>query len=179
MKKLKRIVAVVMAVLMLTAAVSVTSVAQEKTSGEKSTSNEKIIHEYLTEDMGLNDAAACGVLANMKAESGLRADIYNGSHTSYGLCQWSGSRLNNLKNYCNRNGYDWHSLNGQLHYLEYELQNNYGKVLNNLKSTKNSGQGAYNAGYNFCYNFEVPSNRTSRSQQRGGIAQNNFWPHYI
>lgn len=172
MKKLLRVLSVVLAVCMLTAAVSITSVAKA------SSDNESIIHEYLTEDMGLCDAAACGVLANMKAESGLRANIYNGNHSSYGLCQWSGSRLNKLKNYCNRNGYDWHSLNGQLHYLEYELENSYKGVLKDLQGTKNSSKGSYNAGYNFCYDFERPANRSSRSHERGGIAQRNFWPHY-
>ena len=171
-KKLIRILACLLTVCMLTAAVSVTSVAQA------SSENEQTIHEFLTEDMSLSDAAACGVLANMKAESGLRANIYNSNHSSYGLCQWSGSRLNNLKNYCNRNGYDWHSMNGQLHYLQYELTNSYKSVYNSLKGIGNIRNGAYNAGYKFCYNYEVPANRTSRSQQRGNIAKNTFWPHY-
>ena len=62
MKKLIRILAAVLTVCMLTAAVSVTSVAQSNSS------NERTIHEYLTEDMGLCDAAACGVLANIPSQ---------------------------------------------------------------------------------------------------------------
>ena len=34
-----------------------------------SSRNESVIFKYLTEDMGLNIAAACGVLANIQAES--------------------------------------------------------------------------------------------------------------
>ena len=38
-------------------------------------SNEEIIYNYLTKTMGLNAAGACGVLANIQAESGMQSAI--------------------------------------------------------------------------------------------------------
>ena len=52
-------------------------------------------------------------------------------------------------------------------------------MLQSLKSVENTAQGAYEAGYNFCYNYEVPSNRASRSVQRGEMAMYDFWPKYV
>ena len=42
----------------------------------------------------------------------------------------------------------------------------------------NSADGAYNAGYRFCYDFERPANKGSRSSQRGSVAKNSYWPSY-
>ena len=169
-----RILSCVLTVCMLSVAVSLASVSVAQASSE----NERIIHDYLAESLHLNDAAISGILANMECESGLKSDIYNSNHSSYGLCQWSGSRLTNLKNFCNRNGYDWRSMTGQLHFLQYELTNSYAKVLSYLRGVPNSASGAYNAGYYFCAPFEIPANTSGRSAQRGGIAQNKYWNHW-
>ena len=59
-----------------------------------------------------------------------------------------------------------------------ELENKYPSVLSYMKSVDNSAQGAYDAGYYWCYYFEIPGNRASNSVKRGNIAQNDFWPEY-
>lgn len=49
---------------------------------------ERSVFEFLTTELGLNSAAACGVLANIEAESNFILTSYGDGGTSYGLCQW-------------------------------------------------------------------------------------------
>ena len=60
-------------------------------------SYESQIFKYLTEELGFNTAAACGVLANIEAESGFNPNIYGDGGTSYGICQWHAERMTNLQ----------------------------------------------------------------------------------
>ena len=66
----------------------------------------------------------------------------------------------------------------QLYYLKYELQNFYPKVWNYVYTVENSDQGAYDAGYYWCYNFEIPDKREERSVARGNSAKEKYWPKY-
>lgn len=139
--------------------------------------NEEIIFAFLTRECGFNTAAACGVLANIKAESGFRPTALN-SIGCYGICQWYKGRRTRLNNFCEENGYDSASLEGQLWYLKYELQNHYKGTWNYLKGVDNTSDGAYDAAYYWCYYFEIPENRTSNSIKRGNSAQDTYWPKY-
>ena len=141
-------------------------------------SNEELTFLYLTQEAGLNTAAACGVLANIKAESSFRPTALSSGGGSYGICQWTGSRRTRLQNYCENRGLDYTTLSAQLQFLEYELENYYPKVMNYLRAVDNTAQGAYDAGYYFCYHFEAPSNRASRSVTRGNSARDTYWPKY-
>ena len=141
-------------------------------------SNENSIYKFLTEEMGLNCAGACGVLANIKYESGFKPDIYGDNGTSYGICQWHLGRFERLKSYCSENGYDYTSLNGQLHYLDYELNKSYKKVLSYIKSVPDTAQGAYDAGYYWCVYFEIPANKEQSGAKRGNLAKNTYYPKY-
>ena len=154
----------------------------EEIFANDATSNEQKVYAYLVYIIKLSPAASCGVLANIKCESGFKPTTHNTSDPyggSYGICQWLAGRRTNLQNYCAEKGYDYTTLEGQCHFLNYELTNRYPKVLQSLKSVENTAQGAYEAGYNFCYNYEVPSNRASRSVQRGEMAMYDFWPKYV
>lgn len=72
---------------------------------------------------GFSAAAACGVMGNIQVESGFDATIEEiGNAIGYGLCQWSFSRRTNLVNWCNNNGRDYTTVEGQLDYLIYELE---------------------------------------------------------
>ncbi|MCD8048108.1 MAG: phage tail tip lysozyme, partial [Clostridia bacterium] len=142
-----------------------------------SESNEQIVYDFLIDEMGLNAAAACGVLANIRAESSFNPNALGDSGTSYGICQWHNSRWTNLKNYCNNNGYDWTTLEGQLHFLYYELVSSYAEVWNYLNSVDNTSDGAYNAGYYWCYNYEIPANTAYVASVRGGYAR-EYWEIY-
>ena len=153
-----------------------TSFDQAVASGNYS--NEQLTFLYLTQEAGLNTAAACGVMANIKAESSFRPTALSSGGGSYGICQWTGSRRTRLQNYCANRGLDYTTLTAQLQFLEYELENYYPKVMNYIRAVDNTAQGAYDAGYYFCYHFEAPSNRASRSVTRGNSARDTYWPRY-
>ena len=138
-------------------------------------SNEEKCYMFLTREMGLNTAAASGILANIRRESSFNPD--SGS-SYYGLCQWGGGRLTNLRSFCSSNGYSASSLEGQLRFLAHELEQSYSSVLSYLQGVDNSAQGAYDAGYHFCYNYERPANRESSSVSRGELARDTYYPKY-
>lgn len=141
-------------------------------------SNEEIVVRFLVKELGYTVAAACGVAGNIKYESGFKPTSSGDSGTSYGICQWHAGRKTRLINWCNDNGYDYKTLEGQLFYLKQELTKYYTKVHKYLLTCENSAQGAYDAGYYFCYHFEAPANRSSKSVTRGNYAKNTVWPRY-
>lgn len=151
-------------------------------SANATSDNKTQIFSYLTKEMGLNSAAACGIMANIEKESNFKpGKIIRDSNglPSGGLCMWNGSRLNRLKNYCNNNGLNYLSIKGQLSYLEYELGlSQYKHILKYLKNVANNSSGAYDAAYYWCYYFEIPASRGSRSVQRGNAAIRTYWPTY-
>ena len=122
-------------------------------------SNEQKCYEYFKNNMGLNTAGACGIMANIKYESGFKPNIYGDGGTSYGIC---------------KNNYDYTSIEGQLHFLQYELENSYKSLTNYIKKVSNTSQGSYDAGYKFCYDFERPANKSTKSVQRGNYAKTYF-----
>lgn len=145
--------------------------------------NEQIIFDYLTTKMGINSAAACGVLANIEKESGFNPNIYGDGGTSYGICQWHDmkegvGRFTNLKNYCAEHSLDYQTLEGQLEFLSYELENLVPRVWNALFSAENSEDGAFGAAYAWCYYFEIPANREVKAVERGNLAKEKYWPIY-
>lgn len=141
-------------------------------------SNEEMVFVFAVKKMGYNTAAAAGLLANLKAESSFRPDANGDSGTSYGICQWHASRKTRLINWCSDNGYDYTTLEGQLYFLKYELEKYYPSVHKYMKGVSDTAQGAYDAGYYFCYHFEAPANRASKSQSRGNSAKNTYYPKY-
>ena len=165
----KRILGTFLALLMIFPFVAV--LADEPAKGTER-SNVDIIYDFLTGDMKLNSAAACGILANIEMESGFNPEALGDNGTSYGICQWhdiaeGSGRWTKLREFCVKNGYDPSKLMSQLYYLKYELQNFYPKVWNYVYSAENSEQGAYDVGYYWCYNFEIPDKREERSVARG------------
>lgn len=150
----------------------------EEIFADATLSNEEKIFAYLYYEMDYPAAAVCGMLANIKCESTFRPTAWNAAGGSYGICQWTGGRYTNLKNWCADNGYDYTTLEAQCRFLKYELENRYTKVHSYMKSTQNTAEGAYDAGYYYCYNFEVPANRGSVSIKRGNMARDDYWPKY-
>ena len=138
-------------------------------------SNEHEIYAFLTSEMGYNRAATMGVMANIKYESSYRTDCVGDGGTSYGLCQWHAGRKTNLINWCAENGLDYTALDGQLRYLKYEVVNRYPSVHSYMKQVENSAEGAYDAAYYFCFNFEAPAARTSQSTKRGVYARDTLY----
>ena len=142
-------------------------------------SNEEMIFVFAVKKMGYNEAAASALVANIKYESGFRPDASGDSGSSYGICQWHASRKTRLISWCESNGYDFQTLEGQLYFLKYELEKYYPSVHRYLLSVSNDAQGAYDAAYYFCYNFEAPANRASKSNTRGNYAKNTVYPKYL
>ncbi|MBR5753430.1 MAG: SH3 domain-containing protein [Clostridia bacterium] len=140
--------------------------------------NEEYCYNFCVNNMGLNTAAAAGLLANFEQESSFNPTLSGDSGSSYGLCQWNKDRKSALINYCNSHGMSYSTLYGQLSYLYYELQNEYPELLSTLRSTANTSNGAYNAGYRFCYDFERPASKESKSQSRGSSASRTYFPKY-
>lgn len=150
-------------------------------------SNMEEIYVYLTEELNLNTAVACGLLANMHQES--RIDPKNdNTEITFGICQWAQEGRDWIINWCTENGYDPESLNAQLAFLKHEFLEvdyndgydgtYYNKIYQYLLGIENSAEGAYEAAYYFCYYFERPSNKETRAKTRGDLAQNNFYPFF-
>ncbi|MBQ6647024.1 MAG: InlB B-repeat-containing protein [Clostridia bacterium] len=137
-----------------------------------------IVYTYLTETLGYNRAAACGILSNIQYESNFRPNAIGDSGAAYGICQWN-SRRQSLINYCERNGFEsWQDIYGQLGYLDYELENNKKKVGDYLKQVPDTPKGAYDAGYYFCVYFEIPANRYEKGIKRGSTAVTKYFAMY-
>lgn len=139
------------------------------------------IFSFLTAEFGMNSAAACGILANMHAESALNPrssckDI-NGK-TSYGLCQWNDGRFKRLQSWCKENGEDYTTIAGQLRFLSDELVNSYPQTYTHLMNVEDTEEGAYDAAHYWCYYYEQPASRGKRSKERGNLARNSYWPNY-
>lgn len=139
---------------------------------------ERQIFDFLTQQMGLNSAAASGVLANIEAESGFSLTAYGDGGTSFGLCQWHNSRFTNLRSFCRNQGYDYTSLEGQLNYLSFELRTKYTDTYNVLRNVPDTADGAYQAAYYWCVHFEVPANKEAAGARRGRTAQLKYWVRY-
>ena len=137
--------------------------------------NEQKCYYFLTKKLGFSTAAACGILANIRAECDFDPTL--GSSYS-GLVQWYTSDQKKLKKWCADNGYDYESITGQLSYMYVELQNDYPKVFNYLQSVEDSAQGAYDAAYYFCYYYEIPATKQTQSERRGAKARDTYYPKY-
>ncbi len=168
-------------------------------------STEQEVFDYLTGTMGLNTAAACGVMANIYSESGFIPNnlenayektlgytdssytraVDRGTYTNfiydragYGLCQWTfWSRKQGLYNMAQTRGVSIADLEMQMDYLKYELSG-YSSLMSTLRSVPDTAAGAYTAGYYFCKLFEQPSDTETRSVSRGNLAKNTYYPEY-
>ena len=139
---------------------------------------EREVFDYLTNELMLSNAAACGVLANIEHESSFQPTIFGDKGTSYGLCQWHNERFTALRGYCAYLGLDYRTVEGQMAYLKYELGTNYVSLLLYLQSIDNTPEGAYKAAYQWCVLFERPSNMQVKAASRGELARGKYWPRY-
>lgn len=147
--------------------------------------NEGTVYRFLVGQAGMSSAGACGIMANIQKESGFNPHATGDNGTSYGICQWHNGRWTAMKNWCKSHGYDSTTLNGQLNYLKFELSQNNSSYLwngktiyNKMLAVSNSAQGAYDAGYTWCYYYEVPANKSQVSVTRGNLAKNSYWKEY-
>ncbi len=139
--------------------------------------NEEKLYNYLS-SQGFNDAAICGILANIERESGFDTEALGDGGTSFGICQWHEGRWDSLEKYCEKNNLDASSIEGQGQYLVSELKNNYSGVYDTLMNVPNTSEGAYEAAYKWTTDFEIPADAESEGDSRGSNAQSNYWDKY-
>lgn len=170
---IRRIAALALALVLVVG----TFAAAPAARSEAASSNQEQIYTILTDELGFNVAAATGIMANIYCESTFRPTAYNPAG-SYGLCQWLGGRLHNLRSWCSSNGYDYSSIEGQLHFLDHELENGYSSVYDHLMNVEESAEGARDAAAYWTIHFEKPANMRSVAVRRGNIAVSRFWSTY-
>lgn len=156
---------------------SATPASTDAIFSNDSLSNEQKVFAFITTRMGYTSAVACGIMANIYAES--RFNPASVSSAGYsGICQWSKTRFAAIVSWCESRSYDPLSLEGQLNYLKYDLDSRNTVYHKALKAMGNTAQDAYDAGYYFCYYYERPSNKASKSDTRGIRARDVYWPKY-
>lgn len=153
-------------------------IPQTQVYADSAQTTEVKVYNYLVGKLGFNVAATCGLMANIKQESGFNISETGDGNTSYGLFQWHAGRKSKLISYCKDKKLNYKTVEGQLSYFQYELKKSYKKVYDYLKSVDNSAKGAYKAGHYFCYYYEVPSNRAVKSAKRGTLARDTYWKKY-
>lgn len=142
--------------------------------------NIQTIFNFLTIEMGYNEAAAVGVLANMDRENDSFDPHRNedSSGAGYGICQWTGARRTKLVSWCQNNGYDSSSLEGQLWYLKHETETSYSFVHSYMLDVPNTSQGASDAAFYWCVHWEAPLDTYGDATERAGIARDTYWPQF-
>ena len=124
---------------------------------------------------GMCAAVGCGIAGNIKAESNFRTNAVGDNGTSFGICQWHNNRGTAMKSFCQNYGGDWNiNLTGQLEYLWWELCNNKGYGLSDLRTIYNSLEGAKKAADIFVRKFERPKNVDNASIKRQANAE-TYW----
>jgi len=79
---------------------------------------------YLKDRLGLSPIAAAAVAGHAVQESGVQASGAVGDKgTAFGVFQWRGDRLSNLKQFAGKQGKDWKDLATQIDFAAWEGQN--------------------------------------------------------
>lgn len=159
-------------------------------------------YRFFTETMGLNPAAACGILANIYNECAFKPNnlqqyyenklgytdesyteaVDNGTYKNfvhdsagYGLVQftwWEYKR--DFLAYAKKKGKSIGDTQTQLEYLRISM--GAGRI-KKLKGFPNTKQGAYDAGKYFCDSYERPGLK-DQPVKRARLARDTFWPKY-
>lgn len=124
---------------------------------------------------------ACGIAGNIKCESNFNPTAVGDNGTSYGLCQWHNTRMDNLISFCKENNIAYDTVEGQIKYLVYELMNKFKKTYD-IISADDIRNDVEKVAINFCLTFEVPKNKETVCQQRAATAKNvlaNYRKHKL
>ena len=120
---LNRIISFLCSLLILTGSIQIPS-SNLNVNALSAADAEAQIYHYLTNNMGYNDAVACGILANIECECNFNIVLKEvGNNVGYGIVQWSGGRRDDLKSWCKNNGYAHNTLEGQLRFMVHEMNN--------------------------------------------------------
>ena len=162
--------------ILLIAALLAAAVAVTAGAAESPAANEKEIYTYLTGEMGLNTAAACGIMANIHYETNFTANISVSGY--YGLFMYWSGLTNELVTWCGNSGYDHTTVSGQMKFFSYKMENSYQSLLSSLRGLSNTADSAYSAADMFCRQFERPANANYEANKRGNYACGTLFPKY-
>ena len=120
-----------------------TATVQAKPSSMSSTSiaDANTVIDFFT-SKGLTPEQAAGIAGNIKAESEFNPTAIGDSGKAKGLAQWRDNRRTRLEKWTAQNGLDADSVDGQLKYLWWELNNTEKNALTKLKQQKTPGDAA-------------------------------------
>lgn len=161
--------------ILLIAALIITVLAVSA-SAESSAANEKEIYTYLTGEMGFNNAAACGIMANIYYETNFTANISASGY--YGLFMYWSGLTNELITWCGNNGHDYTTVHGQMKFFDHKMNTTYTSLRDSLLGLSNTAENAYNAAAMFCRQFERPANMNYEANKRGAFASGTLFPRY-
>jgi len=128
---------------------------------------------YLRTEVGLNRAAAIGVLTNMLCASGLDPAAESTGGETFGLCSWCGPRREALETFCAENAYPLTALESQLAFVKYELTHDYAAVLETVLSCPDSPAGCSEAAQRWCELYENPP-APEEALLRAGLAKHAY-----
>lgn len=177
-------------------------VSGEELGAQSAQSVELECYTFFTTKMGLNSAAACGILANIYNECAFKpnnlqqiyekklkytdetytAAVDNGTYKNfvhdsagYGLVQFTWWELKrDLLAYARKKGKSIGDTQTQLEYLQISLG---AKRTSDMKKIPNTANGAYQAGKYFCDEYEKPGLK-EQPVARARLARDTFWPKY-
>ncbi|USS89993.1 phage tail tip lysozyme [Fructilactobacillus cliffordii] len=106
------------------------------TDSADTTKNAQMMYEYMVSNAHATPEGAAGALGVWEFESKFQPKVANGAGSgATGLAQWMGSRLSNLRNWCQSNGKDPDTLNGQIAFAMYEMKQSYPKSYRTLTTS--------------------------------------------
>ena len=109
-KYIRKTLCVLLAALLLTTAAGSGWLAGLKLlRAEAASANELAVYNYCSKTLGLNNAACCGIMGNVEAESNFLPTAVGDGGDAYGICQWN-ARFDTLVSWCSNNGLDYHTI---------------------------------------------------------------------
>lgn len=150
--------------------------------GSKS-GREMATYRFFREIVGLNDAATCGIMGNIESESGFNplSEYHTSSEDSYGICQWNNrwGFWDECQAFCNANGFDPLSLEGQLYYTQQYATSEYERevAFARIRALPNTPEGARMAAEEWCRHHEKPGDMANAIRTRQNNAD-TFWSMY-
>jgi peptidoglycan hydrolase-like protein with peptidoglycan-binding domain/lysophospholipase L1-like esterase len=121
---------------------SATSQAKPSSMSSTSIADANTVIDFFT-SKGLTPEQAAGIAGNIKAESEFNPMAIGDSGKAKGLAQWRDNRRKKLEKWTAQNGLDADSVDGQLKYLWWELNNSEKNALSKLKQQKTPSDAAY------------------------------------
>ena len=139
--------------------------------------NVEITMAFLREELDLPDSAVAAVMANIYRESAFDPRAVDAGRRFFGLCQWSRLRWMNCFFFCQEQGLDRMSTEGQLAFLKYELEGEYRWIYETyLLPAEDSEDGAQEAQFFFCQLFEAPRDVDWEQVMRSKLVAYAYWP---